>query len=49
MVIGNGKSFVDGQMIMEIKSARTGVFQDIAYPDYPRRSRNSVGGTMSYE
>jgi 3-hydroxyacyl-[acyl-carrier protein] dehydratase / trans-2-decenoyl-[acyl-carrier protein] isomerase len=49
IVIGNAKSYVDGQLIVEIKSARTGVFLDIAYPDYPRRSRNSVGGTMSYE
>ncbi|MBN1663660.1 MAG: bifunctional 3-hydroxydecanoyl-ACP dehydratase/trans-2-decenoyl-ACP isomerase [Deltaproteobacteria bacterium] len=49
IVIGNAKSFVDGQLITEIKNARTGVFHNIAYPDYPRRSVNSVGGTMSVE
>jgi 3-hydroxyacyl-[acyl-carrier protein] dehydratase/trans-2-decenoyl-[acyl-carrier protein] isomerase len=49
IVIGNAKSYVDGQLITEIKNARTGVFSHIAYPDYPRRSANSVGGAMSYE
>ncbi|MBN1382825.1 MAG: bifunctional 3-hydroxydecanoyl-ACP dehydratase/trans-2-decenoyl-ACP isomerase [Deltaproteobacteria bacterium] len=49
IVIGNSKSFVDGQLIMEIKNARSGIFRDIAYTDYPRRSTNSVGGAISYE
>lgn len=49
IVIGNAKSYVDGQLITEIKNARTGVFHNIAYSDYPRRSVNSVGGTVSFE
>jgi 3-hydroxyacyl-[acyl-carrier protein] dehydratase/trans-2-decenoyl-[acyl-carrier protein] isomerase len=48
-VTGNAKSFVDGQLIAEIKNARSGVFQNIVYADYPKRSANSVGGTMIYD
>jgi 3-hydroxyacyl-[acyl-carrier protein] dehydratase/trans-2-decenoyl-[acyl-carrier protein] isomerase len=47
IVIGEGRIFVDGEQIAEIHEARTGVFQGIAYPDYPRRSVNSVGGKMA--
>lgn len=46
IVIGDGRIYVDGELIAEMKQARTGVFRGIAYPDYPRRSRNSVGGVM---
>jgi 3-hydroxyacyl-[acyl-carrier protein] dehydratase/trans-2-decenoyl-[acyl-carrier protein] isomerase len=46
IVIGSGQVFVDDERIAEIKDARTGVFRGIAYPDYPRRSRNAVGGIM---
>jgi 3-hydroxyacyl-[acyl-carrier protein] dehydratase/trans-2-decenoyl-[acyl-carrier protein] isomerase len=46
IVIGEGRVFVDGEEIAEIHGAKTGVFQGIAYPDYPRRSANSVGGRM---
>lgn len=44
IVIGEGRVFVDGDLIAEIHEARTGLFRGIAYPDYPRRSANSVGG-----
>jgi 3-hydroxyacyl-[acyl-carrier protein] dehydratase/trans-2-decenoyl-[acyl-carrier protein] isomerase len=47
IVIGEGKIFVDGDLIAEIHEARTGLFRGIAYPDYPRRSVNSVGGLMN--
>ena len=46
IAIGEGRVFVDGEEIAEIHGARTGVFREIAYPDYPRRSANSVGGRM---
>lgn len=46
IVIGEGRVRVDGEEIAEIHAARTGVFKGIAYPDYPRRSPNSVGGRM---
>lgn len=47
IVIGDGLVFVDNELIAEVRQARTGVFRDIAYPDYPRRSRNAVGGIMA--
>ncbi len=46
IVIGDGRVFVDNDLIAEVRDARTGVFKGIVYPDYPRRSRNSVGGLM---
>ena len=46
IVIGEGRIFVDDEKIAEVHEARTGVFQGIAYPDYPRRSANSVGGRL---
>ena len=46
IVIGEGKVSVDGEDIAEIHGARTGIFKGIAYPDYPRRSVNSIGGRM---
>jgi 3-hydroxyacyl-[acyl-carrier protein] dehydratase / trans-2-decenoyl-[acyl-carrier protein] isomerase len=46
MVIGEGRVFVDDEEIAEIRGAKTGVFRGIAYPDYPRRSTNSIGGRL---
>jgi 3-hydroxyacyl-[acyl-carrier protein] dehydratase/trans-2-decenoyl-[acyl-carrier protein] isomerase len=46
IVIGEGRIFVDGEEIAEVHEARTGVFKGIAYPDYPRRSVNSIGGRL---
>jgi 3-hydroxyacyl-[acyl-carrier protein] dehydratase/trans-2-decenoyl-[acyl-carrier protein] isomerase len=46
IVIGEGRVLVDGEEIAEIHGARSGVFRGIAYPDYPRRSTNSIGGRM---
>jgi 3-hydroxyacyl-[acyl-carrier protein] dehydratase/trans-2-decenoyl-[acyl-carrier protein] isomerase len=47
IVIGEGMISVDGETVAEIHGARTGVFKGIAYPDYPRRSANAVGGRMN--
>jgi 3-hydroxyacyl-[acyl-carrier protein] dehydratase / trans-2-decenoyl-[acyl-carrier protein] isomerase len=47
IVIGEGMVSVDGETVAEIHEARTGVFKGIAYPDYPRRSANAVGGRMT--
>jgi 3-hydroxyacyl-[acyl-carrier protein] dehydratase/trans-2-decenoyl-[acyl-carrier protein] isomerase len=47
IVIGEGLISVDGETVAEVRGARTGVFKGIAYPDYPRRSANAVGGRMN--
>jgi len=44
--IGTGKVFVDGEHIYTVKDAKVGMFLGIGYPDYPARSRNSIGGIM---
>ena len=44
--IGTGKVFVDGEHIYTVKDANVGMFIGIAYPDYPARSQNSLGGIM---
>ncbi len=46
IVIGEGRLFVENEEIAEVHEARTGLFKGIAYPDYPRRSANSVGGRL---
>ncbi len=46
IIIGDGKVFVDNELIAEIHEARTGIFKDIAYKDYPKRSLHSIGGIM---
>jgi len=46
IVIGDGRVYVDDELIATVGQARTGVFKDIAYKDYPLRSKNSVGGIM---
>jgi len=46
IIIGDGNIFVDGELIATVKQARTGVFKGISYTDYPRVSRNSLGGIM---
>ena len=44
--IGDGRIYVDDELIATVAQARTGVFKDIAYKDYPLRSKNSIGGIM---
>ena len=46
IAIGTGQVTVDGELIYTVKDAKVGMFKDIRYPDYPRRSANSVGGIM---
>jgi len=46
VAIGTGRVVVDGELIYTIKDAKVGMFLDIAYDDYPRRSERSVGGIM---
>jgi 3-hydroxyacyl-[acyl-carrier protein] dehydratase/trans-2-decenoyl-[acyl-carrier protein] isomerase len=46
IVVGDGRIYVDGEQIASVLQARTGIFKDIAYRDYPKRSKRSVGGMM---
>ena len=46
VAIGNGRVLVDGEAIYTVKDAKVGLFFGIAYPDYPARSANAVGGIM---
>ena len=46
IVIADGSLSVDNEVIMTVKGARTGLFKDIAYTDYPRRSKHSLGGMI---
>jgi 3-hydroxyacyl-[acyl-carrier protein] dehydratase/trans-2-decenoyl-[acyl-carrier protein] isomerase len=46
IVIGDGKVFVDDELIMTVKKGRVGIFKGIVYPDYPKRSPNSKGGII---
>jgi 3-hydroxyacyl-[acyl-carrier protein] dehydratase/trans-2-decenoyl-[acyl-carrier protein] isomerase len=46
LVVGNGRLSVDGELIYTVEDAKVGMFKGIAYPDYPNRSKNSVGGMM---
>ncbi len=46
IVIGDGKVFVDDELIMTITNARTGIFKGIVYPDYPKLSPNARGGII---
>ncbi len=46
IVIGDGRIYVDDELIATVGQARTGVFKNIAYNDYPLRSKHSIGGIM---
>lgn len=47
LIVANGKVAIDGEDIMIIKNARTGIFKGITYSDYPQKSANSTGGIMN--
>jgi len=49
IVIGDGRIYIDNELIATVAQARTGIFKDIAYKDYPLRSKYSVGGIMERE
>jgi 3-hydroxyacyl-[acyl-carrier protein] dehydratase/trans-2-decenoyl-[acyl-carrier protein] isomerase len=46
LVVGDATLFVDDELIYEIKHAKVGTFQNIAYSDYPMASQRSRGGKM---
>jgi 3-hydroxyacyl-[acyl-carrier protein] dehydratase/trans-2-decenoyl-[acyl-carrier protein] isomerase len=46
LAIADATIAVDGQHIYTVKAAKVGTFLDIAYADYPRRSKRSRGGRM---
>ena len=46
VAVGTGRVLVDGEHIYTIKDAKVGLFQGIAYPDYPHPSANSTGGLL---
>jgi len=46
VAIGTAKVLVDGEHIYTVRDAKVGMFMGIGYPDYPARSKNSVGGIM---
>ena len=46
IVIGDGSIYIDNELIATVGQARTGIFKDIAYKDYPLRSKHSIGGIM---
>ncbi len=46
VVTGDGKIYVDDELIAVVSQAKAGIFKDIAYKDYPTRSKNSIGGIM---
>lgn len=46
LAIGDATVLVDDEPIYEIKSAKAGLFRDLAYRDYPRASERSRGGRL---
>lgn len=46
MAIGDATVLVDDEPIYSLKKAKSGLFHDIAYTDYPRPSAHSRGGRM---
>ena len=46
LIIANSIISVDGEAIASVKKARVGVFKNITYNDYPRRSKNAIGGII---
>ena len=47
IAIADASVLVDGEAIYTIKRAKVGVFRDLTYGDYPRRSANSRGGRLA--
>ncbi len=46
LIVANGRVSIDGEPVGSVENARTGVFRGITYNDYPRRSKNSIGGVI---
>ncbi|MDD3807714.1 MAG: bifunctional 3-hydroxydecanoyl-ACP dehydratase/trans-2-decenoyl-ACP isomerase [Candidatus Marinimicrobia bacterium] len=49
IAVGNGKVYVDDEPVYTVKNAKAGVFKDIAYTNYPFRSKHAIGGLPSHE
>jgi 3-hydroxyacyl-[acyl-carrier protein] dehydratase/trans-2-decenoyl-[acyl-carrier protein] isomerase len=46
IAIGDARLLVDGEPIYSVKRAKTGLFRDIEYPDYPNPGGRARGGRM---
>ncbi|HQI24845.1 MAG TPA: bifunctional 3-hydroxydecanoyl-ACP dehydratase/trans-2-decenoyl-ACP isomerase [Smithella sp.] len=46
IVIGDGRIYIDDELIATVAQAKAGIFRNIAYRDYPLRSKNSIGGII---
>jgi len=46
IAIGDGSIYVDDELVGEMRDARTGIFKNIVYRDYPKKSPNALGGIM---
>jgi 3-hydroxyacyl-[acyl-carrier protein] dehydratase/trans-2-decenoyl-[acyl-carrier protein] isomerase len=46
IAIGDARLLVDGEEIYTIRRAKTGLFRDIAYREYPHPTSRSRGGKM---
>ena len=46
IAIGDARLLVDGEEIYTIKRAKTGLFRDIGYREYPNPTSRSRGGKM---
>jgi 3-hydroxyacyl-[acyl-carrier protein] dehydratase/trans-2-decenoyl-[acyl-carrier protein] isomerase len=45
LAVADGKVFIDDEPIASVRGARVGIFQGIAYKDYPNPSSHSLGGS----
>ncbi len=46
IALGNGELLVDGETIYRVKNARVGIFKQIAYRNYPLKTKNHFGGLL---
>lgn len=46
LALGNGKLYVDGDLIYQVKNARVGIFEGLRYESYPLKTKNHLGGIM---
>ncbi|MES0491374.1 MAG: bifunctional 3-hydroxydecanoyl-ACP dehydratase/trans-2-decenoyl-ACP isomerase [Leptospirales bacterium] len=46
LAIGTGKVFVDDEHIYTVRDAKAGLFKGLTYPDFPNKSKNSIGGII---
>lgn len=45
LAVADGNVFIDDEPIASVRGARVGIFQGIAYKDYPNPSPHSLGGS----